>query len=47
MSYASILDFWFTELTPKQWFSKDLALDAKIKQRFGGIHNFIHAIHAQ
>ena len=30
-----ILDFWFTELTPKQHFAKDAALDEAIRTRFG------------
>ncbi len=29
------LDFWFTELTPKQHFVKDAALDETIRARFG------------
>ena len=29
------LHFWFTELTPKQHFAKDLALDETIRARFG------------
>ena len=31
-----ILDFWFTELTTKQHFIKDAALDEAIRGRFGG-----------
>jgi len=31
----SILHFWFTELTPKQHFTKDPALDETIRTRFG------------
>jgi uncharacterized protein (DUF924 family) len=30
-----ILDFWFTELIPKQHFVKDAALDEAIRTRFG------------
>jgi uncharacterized protein (DUF924 family) len=30
-----ILDFWFNELTPKQHFAKDTALDKTIRARFG------------
>jgi uncharacterized protein (DUF924 family) len=30
-----ILDFWFTELTPKHHFAKDPALDEDIRTRFG------------
>ena len=32
---TSILDFWFEELTPKQHFVKDPALDETIRTRFG------------
>ncbi|MGK0442408.1 MAG: hypothetical protein ACJA0N_002219, partial [Pseudohongiellaceae bacterium] len=30
----TILDFWFKELTPKQWWVKDNALDELIRERF-------------
>lgn len=29
-----VLDFWFEELTPKQWFGKSDAIDDTIRQRF-------------
>ncbi len=32
---SDILHFWFTELTPKQHFAKDSALDETIRTRFG------------
>ena len=35
MQPNSILHFWFTELTPKQHFAKDPALDVIIRVRFG------------
>jgi uncharacterized protein (DUF924 family) len=35
MHPQSILHFWFTELTPKQHFVKDAALDETIRIRFG------------
>ena len=35
MQPQSILHFWFTELTPKQHFAKDAALDETIRTRFG------------
>jgi uncharacterized protein (DUF924 family) len=35
MQSQSILHFWFTELTPKQHFVKDAALDETIRARFG------------
>lgn len=34
----TILDFWFEELTAKQWFAKDPALDADIAARFSSLH---------
>jgi uncharacterized protein (DUF924 family) len=33
--HKAILHFWFTELTEKQHFAKDAALDVLIAQRFG------------
>ncbi len=33
-----VLDFWFQELSPKDWFSGDKALDEVIAQRFGALH---------
>jgi uncharacterized protein (DUF924 family) len=35
MQPQAILDFWFTELTPKHHFAKDPALDKAIRTRFG------------
>ena len=35
MTPTDILHFWFTELTPKQHFAKDAALDQAIRTRFG------------
>ena len=35
MNPQTVLDFWFTELTPKQHFAKDPALDEAIRTRFG------------
>ena len=35
MTPRTILDFWFTELEPQQWFIKDEALDEQIRTRFG------------
>jgi uncharacterized protein (DUF924 family) len=34
----SVIDFWFHELTPKQWFAKNTALDRAISKRFGALH---------
>lgn len=32
---AAVLDFWFRELTPRQWFVATAKLDQAIRQRFG------------
>lgn len=34
----TVLDFWFKELTPKQWFVKDPELDDTITKRFASLH---------
>ena len=36
MTSTDIIHFWFTELTPKQHYAKDTALDEAIRTRFGG-----------
>ncbi|MEQ6916707.1 DUF924 family protein [Halomonas aquatica] len=33
----AVIDFWFGELKPAQWFRKDTALDAEIARRFGSL----------
>lgn len=33
-----VLEFWFNELTPQQWFTKDDELDAHIRDRFTATH---------
>lgn len=33
-----IIDFWFTEIEPAQWWKKDDAFDALIKNRFISLH---------
>lgn len=33
-----VLRFWFTELTPEQWWSKDEQLDRLIKEKFLTLH---------
>mgnify|MGYP003653173977 CR=1 FL=1 len=33
-----VLDFWFKESKPAQWFKKDPAFDQVIQQRFGDLH---------
>lgn len=36
-----VLDFWFEELTPQQWFVKDPALDKTIADRFEPVYRHI------
>ena len=36
--HKEIIDFWFNELEPAQWWQKDLALDAMIQKRFAALH---------
>lgn len=42
VSSNDILDFWFNEITPKQWWAVDSAFDTLITERFGQTLN--HAI---
>ncbi|WP_321372187.1 DUF924 family protein [uncultured Desulfuromusa sp.] len=37
--YNEIIDFWFTELEPKQWWQKNEECDLMIQTRFGKLHN--------
>lgn len=37
MDATDILKFWFEELTPKDWFSADPGLDARIRERFSSL----------
>ncbi|NWF35244.1 DUF924 family protein [Mariprofundus sp. KV] len=34
-----VLQFWFAELEPRQWWVKDEALDREIAERFGELHS--------
>ena len=36
---GEVLEFWFEELNPKQWFNSTEELDEKIYKRFGGVHD--------
>lgn len=38
MQPEAILDFWFTEAAPRQWFTKDAAFDEKIRARFSIVY---------
>lgn len=35
----AVLDFWFGELTPEQWFMKDESVDAAVRDRFRHVHD--------
>lgn len=35
---GAVLDFWFVECSPAQWWKLDAAFDATIAQRFGDLH---------
>lgn len=39
MTYTEILDFWFEELTPMQWFKTDEALDLKMTEKYIALHS--------
>ena len=34
----AVLSFWFEEIEPRQWWQKDAAFDADIRQRFEALH---------
>lgn len=36
--HQEVLDFWFSDIEPKQWFQKDTNFDNKIITRFGKLH---------
>lgn len=38
MNYEEVLGFWFTEITPEQWWRKSADLDRTIEHRFGHTH---------
>jgi len=37
-SFHDVLNFWFEELKPAQWFEKNPELDERIRTRFGTLH---------
>ncbi|MBZ0330598.1 DUF924 domain-containing protein [Halomonas sp. ANAO-440] len=37
-SADDVVGYWFDELSPGQWFRKDIELDTEIGQRFFGLH---------
>lgn len=36
--YQAIIDFWFNEISPSQWWQKDDEFDALIQRRFADLH---------
>jgi uncharacterized protein (DUF924 family) len=36
--YSQVLDFWFKDIDPKQWWVKDPEFDAHICRRFSDVH---------
>lgn len=41
MDATNVLDFWFKECTPKDWFTKSDEFDAKLRERFADTHRAI------
>ena len=41
--YLAIIEFWFSELTPDDWWKKNPHLDGLIEQRFGDVHRMATA----
>ncbi|WNO52752.1 DUF924 family protein [Stakelama saccharophila] len=39
----AVLDFWFDELSPEQWFAKDAALDSRVAARFATLRDTLIA----
>lgn len=39
MDYQTINAFWFNEIKPRQWFTKDIAFDQLIRTRFQAAHD--------
>ena len=38
MNYQDVIDFWFSEIDPGQWWRQSDELDSQIRQRFGLLH---------
>jgi len=36
--HRAVLDFWFDEIDPAQWWTSDPAFDALVRERFGDLH---------
>ena len=37
MTAQELLDFWLEEVGPEGWYRQDAALDARIRERWGGL----------
>ena len=37
-SFEDVLNFWFTEITPKQWWVKDIDFDKHLAERYSALH---------
>ena len=37
----AVLKFWFEQATPEQWFEKDPAFDAAVRERFLPLHEVL------
>jgi uncharacterized protein (DUF924 family) len=44
---GEVLEFWFGELAPADWFARSDALDARIRERFGALHAHLLATQAR
>lgn len=42
MEFTEILEFWFKECSPKQWWNKDLEFDLNVKNRFRDVYEAAH-----
>ena len=40
---GDVLHFWFEELTPDDWFAKNIAIDVRISDRFASLHGRLAA----
>ena len=40
-SYNRVLEFWFEELSPSDWWRKNEQLDARIREEFSAVHESV------
>ena len=41
MNWTKVIEFWFTELSPGDWFRKSEKIDTLIRDRFGDLHRAV------